>query len=89
MMVRTDFIGQTSYWPYQKLEIRRQRKDLFLLPLFLSCFSCSCLLTVLAPLGGCCGVRGKLGSVGVTWYHGPDLVFGPGGTKQQQLAEVY
>ncbi|GBN09969.1 hypothetical protein AVEN_159691-1, partial [Araneus ventricosus] len=24
----------------QKLEIRRQRKDLFLLPLFLSCFSC-------------------------------------------------
>ncbi|GBM24243.1 hypothetical protein AVEN_22574-1 [Araneus ventricosus] len=35
-------------------------------------------LTVLAPLRGCCGVRGKwtCGTVRATWYHGPGLVFG-------------
>ncbi|GBM92283.1 hypothetical protein AVEN_77071-1, partial [Araneus ventricosus] len=38
-------------------------------------------LTVLAPLRGCCGVRGKwtCDTVRATWYHGPGLVFGPGG----------
>ncbi|GBN95123.1 hypothetical protein AVEN_23543-1 [Araneus ventricosus] len=38
-------------------------------------------LTVLTPLRGNCGVRGKwtCGTVRATWYHGPGLVLGPGG----------
>ncbi|GBN61122.1 hypothetical protein AVEN_68187-1 [Araneus ventricosus] len=37
-------------------------------------------LTVLAPLRGCCGVRGTwtCGTVRAIWYHGPGLAFGPG-----------
>ncbi|GBM74031.1 hypothetical protein AVEN_57829-1 [Araneus ventricosus] len=39
-------------------------------------------LTVLAPLRGCCGVRGKwtCGTLrAATWYHGSGLVFVTGG----------
>ncbi|GBM36169.1 hypothetical protein AVEN_137797-1, partial [Araneus ventricosus] len=41
----------------------------------MSCFS------VLAPLRGCCGVRGEwtCGTARAAWYHGPGLVFGPRG----------
>ncbi|GBL82732.1 hypothetical protein AVEN_215187-1, partial [Araneus ventricosus] len=46
-------------------------------------------MTVLAPLRGCCGVRGKwtCGTVRARWYHGPGLVFGPGGHETTTTEE--